>query len=201
MKNDLIKIRVVNPRALGKLNGIEIFLTKGLEQSLIKEKTQDGNLLDLFKRGRALRGFKHLIEVIKTKKDKATIIFTDKRTEETANEFLINFDDYRKVTQAKFYAFYRQTGLDSASFFLSSRFPKVFDYDEHRISQNQLKKIDKNFPIVLKDLSRKAKNKKILIHQTTEAVKGLKERKKILRSEIKQLEELQKSSNIALFSK
>jgi len=199
MKNNLVKIKVVNPRALGKLNGVEVFLTKGLEQSLTKQKTRDGNLFDLFKNGRALRGFKHLIQVIKTKNGKAKIIFSDGETKRTKNEFRINFEDYRKVTQAKFYVFYRETGLDSANLFLNSRFPKEFDYDKGRVTESQLKKVDKNFLQVLQDLSKKTKNKKILFQQTTETVKGLREQKKILKSEIEQLEELQKSSNIALF--
>lgn len=199
MKKSLVKIKVTNPRALGKLNGVEVFLTKGLETELSKQKTRDGNLLYLFKNGRALRGFKHLIETIKAKDDKARIIFSDSETKKTNGDFYISFEDYRKVTQGKFYAFYRETGLDSASFFLNSRFPKVFEYDKGRVSETQLKKVDKNFPQVLRDLSQKAKNKKVLLQQTTEAVKGLKEQKKILKSEIEQLEELQKSSNIVLF--
>ncbi len=199
MKNNLVKIKVINPRALGKLNGIEVFLTKGVEKEMMKQKTRDGNLLELFKNGRGLRGFKHLIETIKAEDDKAEIIFSDSETKREASDFYINFEDYRKITQGKFYAFYRETGLDSASFFLNSRFPKDFEYDRGRVSESQLKKVDKNFPQVLQDLSKKAKNKKILFQHTAEAVKNLKEQKKLLKSEIEQLEELQKSSNIALF--
>jgi len=199
MKNNLVKIKVINPRALGKLNGVEVYLTKGLEKELAKQKSRIGNLLDLFKNGRALRGFKHLIEVVQAKDKKAKIIFSDTETKRIKNEFHINFEDYRKFTQGKFYAFYRETGLDSASSFLNSRFPKEFDYDKGRVTEGQLKKIDKNFSQVLQGLSYKAKNKKILIRQTTETIQGLKEQKKILKSEIEQLEELQKSSNIALF--
>lgn len=54
MKEDLIKIKVINPRALGKLNGVEVYLTKGLEKKLKKRKTREGNFLDLLKTGRAL---------------------------------------------------------------------------------------------------------------------------------------------------
>ncbi len=199
MKNNLVKIKVVNPRALGKLNGVEVFLTKGLEQFLTKQKTPDGNLFDLFKNGRALRGFKHLIQVIKTKNVKAKIIFSDGETRKTKNEFRINFEDYRKVTQAKFYVFYRETGLDSASFFLNSRLPKEFDYDKGRLTESQLKKVDKNFLQVLQNLSKKTKNKKILLQQTTQTVRELRGQKRILKSETEQLEELQKNSNVTLF--
>ncbi|HOH66956.1 MAG TPA: DUF4263 domain-containing protein [bacterium] len=199
MKNDLIKIKVINPRALGKLNGVEVFLTKGLEGSLKKQKTRDGNFLDLLKNGRALRGFKHLIEVIKNKDSKAKIIFTDQDNKKDKNDYYISFENYREVTQSKFYAFYRETGLDAASYFLNSCFPNDFEYDKGRVSETQLRKIDKNLPQVLQDLSKKTKNKKILLEHTTEAVKSLKEQKKLLKSEIEQLEELQKSSNIALF--
>ncbi len=45
MKNGLVKIKVVNPRSLGKLNGVKVFLAKGLEQSLTKQKTRDGEVV------------------------------------------------------------------------------------------------------------------------------------------------------------
>ena len=160
MKNNLVKIKVINPRALGRLNGVEVFVTKGLEQSLTKQKTRDGNLFELFKNGRALRGFKHLIQVIKTKNGKAKIIFSDGETKRTKNEFRINFEDYRKVTQAKFYVFYRETGLDSANFFLNSRLPKEFDYDKGRVTESQLKKVDNNFPKYCKTCQKKPKTRK-----------------------------------------
>jgi hypothetical protein len=199
MKNDLIKIKVINPRALGKLNGIEVYLTKGLENKLAKQKTSNGILLDQFKNGRALRGFKHLIEIIQSKDKKAKIIFSDTKTERTKDEFHINYEEYRKITQGKFFALYRETGLDSASFFLNSRFPDEFDYDKGRVTEVQLKKIDKNFSQVLQDLSHKTKNKKILLQQTSEAIQSLKDQKIILKSEIVQLEELQNNSNIVIF--
>ncbi|MCK4321189.1 DUF4263 domain-containing protein [candidate division WOR-3 bacterium] len=199
IKNDLIKIKVINPRALGKLSGIEVFLTKELQQHLVKQKTRDGNLLDLFKKGRALRGFKHLLEVINNNDKKAKIIFTKCDNKKIKSDFYINFDDYRKVTQGKFYAFYRETGIDSAGYFLNSKFPNDFKYDRGKVSEIQLRKVDRNFTQVLQNLSKKAKNKKILLQQTTEVVKSLKGQKKLLKSEIEKLEELQKSSNIALF--
>ena len=197
--SSLIKVKVNNPKALGKLNGVEVYLANGLEQKLTKQKTRDGNLLELFKKGRSLRGFKHLIETIKSKDDKAKIVFTDGETKRTKSEFHINFEDYKKITQGKFFAFYRETGLDSASFFLNSRFGKEFNYDKGRLTGSQLKKLDKNFLQVLRNLTKKAKNKKILLQRTTETIRELTEQKKILKSEAEELEEIQKSSNIAIF--
>ena len=50
MKKDLVKIEVINPKALGKFNGVEVYLTKQLEKELIKQKTSNGSLLELFKK-------------------------------------------------------------------------------------------------------------------------------------------------------
>jgi hypothetical protein len=140
-----------------------------------------------------------LIEVVKTKDKKVKIIFSHTKTKRIKDELYINFKNYRKVTQGKFFVLYRETGLDSATYFLNSQFPEEFDYDKGRITGNQLKKVDKNFPQVLHELSYKTKNKKILLRETNEAIQNLKEKKKILKSEIEQLEEIQKNSNITIF--
>lgn len=193
-KSSLIKIKVINPRSLGKLNGIDVFLTKKLEKYLKKQK-----LNDKFKEGRALRGFKHLVELIKNKNPKAQIIFSDGKTEISHDEFIVNYEEYRKSTSNKFFALYRETGLDAASAFLNSKFPAEFSYDRNIISNNQLKKIDKIFPEVLQNLLKKTKNQKILLQQAVNTINELKQKKSVLKSEVSQLESIQKNSNIALF--
>ena len=116
-------------------------------------------------RGRGLNGFKHLIETTKRKEPKAEIIFTHDKTKRKGHRFYINLEEYRKRTTSRFYSLYRETGLDGASYFLNLNFPDLFEYDRDVISQGQLKKIDSKFPDLLKDLSSKVKNKKVLINR------------------------------------
>lgn len=68
MSDQLIQINVKNDRSLGKLGAVTVFLTPELKKELDGEKTKNGETLsDLFARGMALRGFKHLIEKIRKK--------------------------------------------------------------------------------------------------------------------------------------
>ncbi|MFQ5964568.1 MAG: Shedu anti-phage system protein SduA domain-containing protein [Candidatus Scalinduaceae bacterium] len=200
MANKLKQI-TVNNKSLGDYDGVKIKITKDLYEVLEKRKTQQGNMITNFKKGRALRGFKHLVETIKTKNKEAEIIFTHESTKRAGKKFYINFEDYRRKTSGRFYSLYRETGLDGAKYFLNENFKKDFEYDKTHITEKQLKKIEKQFPRVVKDLSKKSKNQTVLIKQTTEVVKNLKEKKKILKKEIEAFEQLQNQSNITIFQK
>ena len=189
----------VNSKNFGSFDGVEIGIAPSLWKDLEKRKTSQGNLIDSLKRGRGLNGFKHLIEKIKTHNKDNNLIFTDEESSKDGKRFFINLDDYRKKTGSRFFALYRETGLDGASFFLSQNFPDIFDYDKAHVSDSQLKKIDKNLPKVLKDLSAKEKNKKVIMHETSEMLTDLRREKKLLKSQIKELEKLKNASNILFF--
>lgn len=197
---DLIEIKVES-RSLGNLSGIHIFVSKKLHDQLEKKKTQQGTMINSLKNGRALRGFKHLVETIKTTHKNARIIFTNEKTKKDGNEFFINFQEYQQKTSGRFFSLYRETGLDGAMHFLNYHFPENFDYDKARISASELKKVDRKFPEVIKELSRKTKNKKALFKQTTDTIKELKNKRQILKGEIEELEQIQNESNIFVFKK
>jgi len=200
-KQNLVKIKVENKRSLGALSGIEVFLTKALEAELKKVKSKTGeNLLDLFKKGMALRGFKHLVEVIKSNKQNNTVVFThEEKSTKKENEYTVSYKNYRKTTGTRFFALYRETGLDSANHFLSSAFPSDFNYDKSVVSEHQLSQINKKFPDSIKKLSTKRKNQKAILEETTTIIKRLKTKKKYLKSEVEELEKIQKESNIFVF--
>lgn len=134
-KTQLIQVDVKNDRSLSKLGVVTVFLTPELKAELDKEKTKNGEMLsDLFVRGMALRGFKHLVEKIRGKTPKAKIVFTHNKTSKTENEIFIKYDKYKEATSAKFFTFYRETGLDAASYFLNHCFPEDFEYDSSKVS-------------------------------------------------------------------
>ena len=194
-----LKTIEVKSRNFGDFDGVKIGITNSLWDSLQKKKTLQGNMIDSLKLGRGLSGFKHLIEKIKTHDKGNEIIFTDDGSRKNGKQFIINLDDYRKKTGTRFFALYRETGLDGASYFLNEKFPEDFEYDKARITGSQLKKIDKDLPNVLKELSAKVKNKRAFMRGTTEMLKDLKREKKLLRSQIEDLENLKNASNILFY--
>lgn len=199
-ENELILVIVKNKRSLSKLGEIKVYLTQKIKSQLEGEKTKTGeSLFILFERGMALRGFKHLIEKIREKETNKKIIFTHGKTEQLETEIRINYDDYRKSVGEKFFAFYREIGLDSASYFLGANFPGVFVYEGKKVSEVDFKTIDKNFPQVLEKVNKKKKNKKAIIDQTSKIITELTVKKQILKQEVIELEELRSKSNIFFF--
>lgn len=195
-----IEIQVKN-KSLGEINNIKVYLTKELYHQLNNTKTQQVTMIDLFKQGRALRGFKHLIEAIRSKFKSAQIIFTHKETSRNGSQFFINYETYKQKTSGRFFTLYRETGIDGANYFLNESFPEDFIFDKSRISVSQLKKVEKQFPEIIKSLSKKTKNKKVLLQQTTSTIKELKTKERILKSEIDELERIQRESNIFIYRK
>jgi len=194
-----IKSIKINSKNFGSFDGVEIGIAPGLWKDLEKRKTAQGNLIDSLKSGRGLNGFKHLVEKIKTHDKDNEIIFTDNKTRKDGKRFYVNLDEYRRKTGSRFFALYRETGLDGASDFLNHKFPVDFAYDKTSISGSQLMKIDRNLPEVLKNLSVKAKNKKALMQGTTDMLRDLRRKKNLLRSQIEELENLKNASNILFF--
>lgn len=200
-EKDLVKITVENKRSLGELSGIEIFLTKSLEKDLKNEKTINGeNRLELFKKGMALRGFKHLVEVIRLKEKNPKIIFTHKdKSNKNKKQYTISYENYRKATGPRFFSLYREVGLDGAKYFLHLVFLDEFEYDKTVASEEQLRQIDKKFEDSIKKLSPKRKNQKIILEEASIIINRLQTKKNLLKADIDELEKIQKESNIFVF--
>ena len=198
--DNFIPIEVKNERSLSKLGDITVFLTTELQKRLQKEKTKTGEtLLDLFAKGMALRGFKHLIEKIRENDQNIKIVFTHNRNQKDDAQIFINYDDYRKSTSEKFFTFYREIGLDAASYFLNKNFPTHFSYDKNMISEAGIKKVSNNLEQIIEQASKKKKNKKAIIAQSSKIISELSIQKRLLKEEIKDLENLRESSNIFFF--
>jgi len=196
----LIQINVKNSRSLGRLGKIIVYMSPEVKEALDSQTSNTGEtLFNLFTKGRALRGFKHLVEKIREKDSKYKIIFTHKNTEKTKSQISINYDEYKKATSGKFFSFYRETGLDAASYFLNQHFPQDFIYDSSRITETDVKKINKNFSQVIEQIPKKRKNKKVIIDQTSKIISGLSVKKKLLKQEVEDLERLRDTSNIYFF--
>lgn len=192
-------LKITN-KSFGNFNGIVIFIDESLHKKLEKEKAgEGGTMLQLFQKGMAVRGLKHLITLLKENNNQKKIVITENPTTKNDNEWLINYEDYRSTTSKRFYSFYRETGLDVARLYLSNKFPEDFQYSsDSQLTEAQVKKVDKNLPEVLKKLEKKARNKKEILKSTTNIIQGLKEKRSLLKTEVDQLETLQSESNIAV---
>jgi len=201
--NKLIPIKVVNKKSLGQLSGETVYLTTELKKYLENEKTKSGDtLFSLFKKGMALRGFKHLVETIRSKDKKGKIVFTNEnKVFIQADQYRIDYQTYRRTTSSRFFTLYRETGLESAKYFLSTHFSDQFKYEKNRISEKDIKKVENKFPEIIKNFTSKTKHQKTVLEATSNIIKELKDKKEILQSEIKSLEQIQNESNIFIFQK
>lgn len=197
----LIPIKVVNKKSLGQLSGETVYLTTELKKYLENEKTKSGDtLFSLFKKGMALRGFKHLVETIRLKDKKGKIVFTNEnKVFKQADQYRIDYQTYRRTTSSRFFTLYRETGLESAKYFLNTHFSDQFKYEKNRISEKDIKKVENKFPEIIKNFASKTKHQKTVLEVTGNIIKELKDKKEILQSEIKSLEQIQNESNIFIF--
>jgi len=191
----------ISSASYGDLNGTKIYLTERIHNKLSRVRIGRGDsMLVRLQNGRAVRGFKHLVTVIKQKNRENKIILTDQRSKVHNNNFHINYEEYIKHGDTIFYPFYRETGLNVAQSFLAKKCPSLFEEPDKTVSQKELKKVEDDLPNVIKKLSKKIKTRKQLIEQTSNMLKELREEKQVLKKEIEGLQVLQQQSSIFLYS-
>lgn len=193
-------IRIAN-KAYGEFNGVEVYLTEKLYSKLSREKDRFGSSrLASLKIGRAVRGLKHLITLIKRKSKDYKIVLAHTVTKKNQNDFYINYEEFGKHSQKIFYPFYRDVGLKFAQDFLSKKYPNLFEKPEIMLSQKELGKVERNLPDVITKLSKKKKNRERLIKETPNILKELRKEKKVLKRDVENLKEIQKQSSFHFYS-
>jgi hypothetical protein len=105
-------------------------------------------------------------------------------TKRDGDEYFVNYDEYRRTSQVRFFPIYQERGLDTATFYLNKYFPDEFEYDPNHLKTSEIKKVQRQFPVVLDNLSEKEKNRTIL----------MKEAKRILRSKLRRKNKAYKSA-------
>lgn len=194
------KIKIKN-KGYGKLNGCEIFITKTLYRKLKSRKLRTGlSFIQLLELGRAIRGFKHLLENIKNKNESSKVILTDKKTKKINNDYYINLDEYSNKGWSRFLSFYRSTAIDVALTYLNEVFPDEFKKPKDSLTKKDLAKSRKHFDQLIDELTKKREHKKQLLKKTSELVLQLKNKKHLLKEEIAELEEIKNKSNIAYYA-
>jgi hypothetical protein len=190
----------INNKGYGDLDGSEFFITEALHEELRSRKSGTGQgFLQLLESGKAVRGFKHLLEHIRDKSENARIILTNGKTRKAGNHYYINLNEYSNKGYGKFRSFYRETALRISSAYLSEQFPRDFPSSDESLSSEDLKKASKNLDYVLDELTQKKKHKKQILRKTSLMVKDLRQEEKELRQNIDELEELRRESSIAFY--
>lgn len=195
--SDLVRL-VLSGKNLGKLSGSTIYVTSDLYSHLQEEKSASGNfLLTELQAGRLLRGFKHLLEIIKKQNPNNILILTIDETKKINNCYYISIEEFRKSSSSIFFSFYRETGIKSATKFLNENFPEEFPTEIYpKLSE---KAFEKNFPTSIKKFTKTTKNRSKLYQETVETLRGLKKAIKIKKEELKAIESLSRASKIAFY--
>ena len=179
---------VINNRNYGDLNGVAIYLTDDLYKSLEKQKARDGTpILKLLETGRAVQGLKHLISIILGHNRQSKIILTTAKTKKVKGDYYINYDDYRGKSQARFFPLYQERGLDTASFYMNSYFPKEFKYEANKLKESEFRKVDRQLSQVLDKASEKEKNQLVIIEEATRTVTKLRRKTRKLNTALENL--------------
>jgi hypothetical protein len=176
--NQLHKI-VIIAKSFGDYSGTEIYLTPNLYSRLETEKAKRDNtpILKLLEKGRAVQGLKHLVTVIKEKNKETRIIFCTDNTRKLGKDYYINYDGYRKTGQSRFFGVYRETGLDTANFYLNKYFPDCFDYSANSLKESEVRKVQKQLPDILNRVSNQGNNQVAVLQGANKVLKTKLKRK------------------------
>ena len=155
--------------------------------------------IELFKQGMAIKGFKHLLEKLKAKNKKATLILTSDSTRKQGIKYFINYQDYVSKGQNRFLSFYRATGLDVSLSYLNTYFPKDFPSPKNQLTSQQLTKISRNLPEVLDETTKTKKSQKDLFNKTSQKVEELRQEEKSLKENVREFRKLIQQSSIAYY--
>jgi hypothetical protein len=198
-KQKLHRVTISNKR-FGDLDNTVVYLTDDIFKDFRKRKTRSGfKFIELFEQGRAIKGFKHLLEQIKAKNTKATLVLTSDSTRKHGSKYYIDYRDYVTKGQSRFLSFYRATGLDVSLSYLNEYFPNDFPSPKNQLTSQQLTKISRNLPEVLDKATKTKKSKKDLFNKTSQKVEELRQEEKSLRENVREFKKLIQQSSIAYY--
>jgi len=162
----------IRSKNYGELDGVTIYLTGDLQKRLQDEKWNNTPVMKLLEMGRALPGLKHLITTINRANPHGNLVLCLDETGKEGNEYFINYDEYRKISKARFFPIYQERGLDTAQFYLNKYFPKEFAYEPIQLRTSEVKRIQGQLPEVLKKLSEKERPQVALLQEANRIMRS-----------------------------
>ena len=189
-------VKVKNP-SLGEFDGTTVRVSDDLLQRLEQSKTRDGtNLLDLLRAGRALKAFKHLLERIRHVD--GNLVLTLEKSHRWGRTYYVNWDDYRKRATTRFYAFYRDTGLEIATSFLADAFPEHFTSD--KLTATEVRRVRANVPDVVAALAEKEKHKRLMLRALSDQLAALQTKKLSVKRQLAELDALRRQFSVSYYT-
>lgn len=157
MSDTLLQLKIAN-KNYGKISDKEIFITRKLKEDLEKIKKRDGTDLYTNLITRGFQGGKHLIEILGEKFGKGfQLVLSHENSSIKAGTVTINFENFRTSVRGKFFAVYRETGLQAAVDFLQKEFSNIFPQDSIKLapSKTESRKVFASLPTAVEILSKK----------------------------------------------
>lgn len=189
----------VSNRTFGPLDGTEIYLSQALHDRLsVPRREGVESELEKLQGGRALRALKHLIEAVRSKPG-ARLVLTDQPSHAADGAYHVNYEDYRNAGQSRFFTLYRSVGLDVAGTYLRNSFPEEFASIPITTAVQTVAQVQHDLPDTFAALSARRGTQTAVIEQTTSMVRKLRREKRLVRGQIRQLEELKRESSIAFY--
>ena len=131
---------VIKSTSFGKLSGVTIYVTQDLFDRLsFGDGSRNPLTVTALENGRALKGLKHLIERIQNADPEAMLVLTLDETHREGQAYFVNFDDYRQITQGRFFDLYRSAGQEASLDFLGEHFPADFEQQASQLSEAHLR--------------------------------------------------------------
>lgn len=117
---------IINNKSYATIKHVPLYISSELKTELEGRKAKDGTPLYTIVCEYGFKGGKHLLQLVDTKYPGSAIVLSHEPSSISSKIITINYNRYRRITTPRFYALYRQTGLDGAQHFLSSEFPDNF---------------------------------------------------------------------------
>jgi hypothetical protein len=159
--SDPISIKIAN-KNYGKAAKGRLFITATLKHKLERIKKKDGTDLYTNLLARGFSGGKHLIETVHQRfgSDKA-IVLSDQPCGVSKTAVTIDYERFGAAARSKFFAMYRETGLQSSNEFLRANFPSYFSggYAKSLPRRKVVREVLTNLPEAIQILPKRDRGK------------------------------------------
>ncbi len=156
----LTRVNIAN-KSYRALKGIPVYITPHLQSLLAGKKKKDGTDLYTNLTTRGFSGGKHLLETLQKKHgSRLSVILSHQNCDMSNSKVTLDFEKFSQLSRKKFFAVYRETGLQSARDFLQQEFPGDFPEGQQPTPKaKEVKLVLNDLPASVDSLSRRDQKK------------------------------------------
>ncbi len=150
MENNLIEIKI-NNKSFGQYKGRSFFITQSLKNKLEDKKLKDGKTSYDYLIQFGPLGGKYLLEIIGESLNKDfKLILSDTTDQLKDTEVIINYPEFKKLLQRKFWPLRRQNGIEGTRMYLNEVSPAKFSIPEVNLPIKGAEQMIQSLPKVIK---------------------------------------------------